>query len=151
MKLRGYRQADEALLNGPWPSGELLGMRCADRPALAEVTRIPPPSRNNAQVCVIPGVAVVRFGDLDWVSRRTRLEIGFLTRAGDSAADVLRVALGHAFDVLNLRRVYGWSTPAMRINDENLSAAGMHREAVVPDSFWVDGRAVEREIWGAVA
>jgi hypothetical protein len=112
MMLRGYRTRDAELLTGPWLPGELLGLPVAGRPPLAEPAVTPPPRDRTAELCVVPGLAFVRFSDIDWIKRRARLETGVRPEAADSVEQLLKSAVAHAFQVLNLHRVYGWVTPA---------------------------------------
>lgn len=152
MKLRGYRDDDRALLTGDWLPGELLGRTPAVRPALAERTGISADQDRRAEVYVIDGIGVVRFAELDWVHRRARIETGLLPTSGGGAGTVLlRALLAHAFDVLNLHRVYGWITPETGADDSSaLLAAGFRREAEVPAAGWLAGRLVPRELWAAM-
>jgi hypothetical protein len=150
MKLRGYRGGDRALLTGRWPAGELLGLPMTNWPALAEPTTVEPPAGPDVELCVVPGVAFVRYTDLDWVHRRARLEIGARPGHADAVDLLLKLAVTHGFVSLNLRRLYGWVTPATRPATQALESAGFLREASVPDCGWLDGGPVEREIWGAV-
>lgn len=142
--LTGYRQTDHALLGGHWLRGELLGLPDPDWPALAEPTAI---ERKN--VYVVRGRAVVRFADLDWVHRRARLEIGVQPDAGD-LVELVRLAVGHGFGTLNLRRLHGWVTLAAGTPVAPLEAAGFAREAMVPRAVWHRGTPVGRELWGVV-
>jgi hypothetical protein len=151
MKLRGYRGDDRALLTGRWPAGELLGLPMANWPALAEPTTVEPPAGPGEELCVVAGVAFVRYTELDWVHRRARLEIGVAHERHADAVDLLvKLAVTHGFVSLNLRRLYGFVTPAARPGTPALESAGFLREASVPDGGWLDGGPVEREIWGAV-
>lgn len=150
MMLRGYRAADRGLLTGDWLPDELLGRPVADRPALAEPATVTPPTDDTSELCVVPGTAFVRFTELDWVNRRARLSTGLRPEAVDDAEVLLKSAVSHGFRVLNLHRLYGWVTPACGASIEALHDAGFQLEATVPDAVWLDGRPVERQIWGAV-
>jgi hypothetical protein len=150
MNLRGYRSADRPLLTGAWLAGELLGVPPSDRPMLAPAATMPPPADDTAEVCVAPGRAVIRFAEIDWVHRRARLEIGVQPDQDDTAALVVDAAVAHGFDVLNLRRIYGWVTPAAQPSTDLLERAGFQREAAIPNGYWLDGQPVEREIWGVI-
>lgn len=150
MMLRGYRDSDRALLTGYWLPGELVGRPVADRPPLAEPTTVTPPADPTTEMCVVPGTAFVRFTDLDWVNRRARLETGLRPEAVDDGEVLLKSAVSHGFRVLNLHRVYGWVTPACGVPVAALRDAGFQLEATVPDAIWLDGRPVERQLWGAV-
>lgn len=162
MMLRGYRDTDLPLLTGRWLPGELLGLAVPGRPALAEPARVPAPQGPDAdgaaaqddELCVVPGTGFVRLTGLDWVHRRARLEIGLRAGADGSAEPLLKAALDHAFRVLNLRRVFGWVTPAVALpdglpRDALLRGAGLAPEADIPRALWLDGRPVARQIWGA--
>lgn len=150
MMLRGYRSGDRPLLTGPWPAGELLGLPMANWPALAEPTTLDPPADHSAELCVVPGVAFVRYTELDWVHRRARLEIGLQPGHADAVDLLVKTAVAHGFVGLNLHRLHGWVTPATRPLTTALESAGFRREASVPGGAWLDGGSVEREIWGAV-
>ncbi len=150
MRLRGYRDADAPLLTGPYPSGELLGLPSADRPPLAAPTSVPPPRDSEVELCVASGVGFARFTELDPVARCARLETGVRPDAAGTAADLLGAALAHGFDVLNLRRMYGWVTPAAGERSDLLAEAGFEKEAAVPNGGWHDGRPVDRQIWAVV-
>ncbi|HET6704596.1 hypothetical protein [Amycolatopsis sp.] len=148
MKLRGYRGTDRDLLHGPWLAGELLGLPLDDWPALADPTHVPPPAGDDEELCVTDG-AFVRYTGIDWVHRRARVEIG--VHSGLSDVDsILCAAVEHGFTGLNLRRLHGWVTPAIRQHTEALAAAGFRREAVVPAATWFDGAPAAREIWGTI-
>lgn len=91
---------------------------------------------------------------MDWVHRRARLEIGLRSGAAGGAEPLLKAALDHAFRALNLRRVFGWVTPAVPLpdgisRDALLRDAGLAPEAAIPRALWLDGRPVARQIWGA--
>jgi hypothetical protein len=184
LRLRGYRAADLPLLSGDWLPGELLGLPVPGRPALADPASVPPPSPDRGpaeELLVLPDTAFVRFSEVDWVHRRARLEIGLRPGAAAVAGPLLRAALAHAYRTLNLRRVYGWFTPAAvdgrAVHDaptpydapaahgapaahdtaggerppgaeELLRGAGLSFEAGVPQALWLDGRPVDRQIWG---
>lgn len=150
MRLRGYRDAHAPLLSGPYPPGELLGLPQADWPALAEPSSVPPPRDREVELCVAPGVGFARFSELDPVARCGRLETGMRPEAAGAARDLLDAALAHGFTVLNLRRVYGWVTPAAGARADLLADAGFEKEAAVPGGAWHDGRPVDRQIWAAV-
>ncbi|RBM20481.1 hypothetical protein [Streptomyces sp. PT12] len=149
MRLRGYRDGDRALLTGRWLPGELLGLPLPGWPALAEPTAVPPPSGPGDELCVAPG-AFVRYADIDWVGRSARVETGRAPDAPTTAEALLEAAVAHGFHRLNLRRLYGWVTPAAPTPTTALTDAGFTREASVPEHLWLGGRAVEREIWGAL-
>jgi hypothetical protein len=162
MMLRGYRDTDLPLLTGGWLPGELLGLPVPGRPALAEPAQVPPPrdpgddvaAGRDDELCVVPGTGFVRLTALDWVHRRARLEIGLRPGAENGAEPLLKAALDHAFRALNLRRVFGWVTPAVPLpdglpRDALLRDAGLSREADIPRALWLDGRPVARQIWGA--
>ncbi len=160
LRLRGYRAADLPLLSGDWLPGELLGLAVPGRPALADPASVPPPSPDRGpaeELLVLPDTAFVRFSEVDWVHRRARLEIGLRPGAAAVAGPLLRAALAHAYRTLNLRRVYGWFTPAAHATaggerppgaEELLRGAGLSFEAGVPQALWLDGRPVDRQIWG---
>ncbi|WP_043725623.1 hypothetical protein [Kutzneria sp. 744] len=63
---------------------------------------------------------------------------------------VLKTVVLHGFLTLNLSRIYGWVTPTLGAPTDVLADVGFQREAVVPEGTWLDGRPVDREIWGAV-
>lgn len=148
MKLRGYRESDADLLTGPWLPGELLGLPLADWPPLAEPTAVPPPAGPDEELCVAPGLGVVRYTELDWVHRRARVEIGL--HDVDGLDELLTTVVAHGFTTLNLSRLYGRVTPAVDPPTHLLAAVGFRREAVLPEHTWLDGRPVDREIWGVV-
>jgi hypothetical protein len=150
MRLRGYRDADASLLSGPWLPGELLGLPAADRPALAEPAAVAPPRDREVELCVAPHGGFARFSELDQVARSARLETGLRPDAAETARDLLDAALAHGFEVLNLRRLYGWVTPAAGAPADLLIEAGFTREATVPDGAWYDGRPTDRQIWAVV-
>ena len=150
MMLRGYRGGDARLLSGPWLAGELLGLPVRGRPPLAEEATVEPPRDGSVELCIAPGAAFVRYSELDWTARRARLEIGIRPEAVDATAMLLKTAVAHGFHVLNLHRLYGWVTPAADPPLPVLAGAGFQREASVPSGNWLDGAAVERQIWGAV-
>jgi hypothetical protein len=150
MKLRGYRETDQDLLSGPWLAGDLLGLPLADWPALAEPVTVEPPADHGEELVVAPGVGFVRYTELDWVHRRARVEIGVRPDSHAELAPLVRAAVAHGFHGLNLRRLHGWVTPATGTATGALSEAGFVREATVPDGTWLDGRPVDREIWGAM-
>ncbi|MEU3251185.1 hypothetical protein [Streptomyces sp. NPDC006997] len=149
-RLRGYRSADLPLLSGGWLPGELLGLPDPGRPPLADPSSVPAPTadRPDDELCVVDGVGFVRFTELDWVHRRARIETGLLAGASHLAVPLLETALTHAFSWLNLRRVYGWHTPSGPDGAPALRAAGLAREAEVPQALWLDGRPVSRQLWG---
>ncbi|MEW2520855.1 GNAT family N-acetyltransferase [Actinacidiphila alni] len=162
MMLRGYRDTDLPLLSGDWLPGELLGLPVPGRPPLAEPARVPAPrdpaedgaTGQDDELCVVPGAGFVRLAAVDWVHRRARLEIGLRPGAEGGAEPLLKAALDHAFRALNLRRVFGWVTPAVPLpsglpRDALLRDAGLAPEADVPRALWLDGRPVARQIWGA--
>jgi hypothetical protein len=148
MNLRGYRGTDRDLLTGPWLAGELLGLPIPGWPALAGPTEVPPPAGHDEELCVT-GSAFVRYTEIDWVHRRARLEIGVHNGLSD-LDEVVESAVQHGFTGLNLRRLYGWVTPAARPGSDALTAAGFRREAVVPAATWFDGAPAAREIWGTI-
>lgn len=152
MMLRGYRSGDAALLAGPWLDGELIGLPLAGWPPLADLTAVAPPRGPGDELCVAPEAGFARFAGLDWVHRRARLETGLLPGREDEAGPLLRAAVSYAFGSLNLRRLYGWVTPAAAGTRPAtaLKPAGFRREATVPDGIWLDGRPVEREIWAVI-
>jgi hypothetical protein len=144
MMLTGYRQVDQPLLSGHWLRGELLGLPDPGRPLFAE-----PATIEADNVYVVRDKAVVRFADLDWVHRRARLEIG--VRPGtERLAAIVRAAVRHGFTVLNLRRLYGWVTPAVGTPTEPLKAAGFAEETLVPHAIWHAGVPADRHIWGVI-
>jgi hypothetical protein len=148
MRLRGYRSSDADLLAGPWLPGELLGLPIDDWPPLAAWTSVPPPANPSQELCIAPGLGFVRYAELDWVHRRARVEIGL--RATDGLDVLLKTVVAHGFLTLNLSRVYGWVTPVLDPPTGLLADVGFRREAVLPESTWLDGRPVDREIWGVV-
>ncbi len=148
--LRGYRHSDRGLLRGPWLPGECLGLPLADWPALAEPTTVPAPAGPGDELCVAPGAAFVRYTELDWVHRRARVEIGVQPGHLDAAELLVKSAVAYGFDGLNLRRLYGWVTPAVEPPTGVLAGAGFAREASVPAGIWLAGRPADREIWGVV-
>lgn len=148
MRLRGYRSSDSELLAGPWLPGELLGLPVSGWPALAEPTRVPAPADPSQELCIAPGLGFVRYTALDWVHRRARVEIGL--HGVDGLDVLLKTVMAHGFLTLNLSRIYGWVTPLLRPPVGLLADVGFRREAVLPESTWLDGRPVDREIWGAV-
>lgn len=150
MRLRGYRDADAPLLSGPYAPGELLGLPVAGRPALAEPASVPPPRDREAELCIAPGVGFARFTELDPAARCARLETGVRPGAAGTARELLAAALAHGFEVLNLRRLYGWVTPAAGARADLLADAGFEQEAAVPNGAWHAGRPVDRQIWAAV-
>jgi hypothetical protein len=148
MRLRGYRSGDADLLAGPWLPGELVGLPVADWPPLASLTRVPPPSDPSQELCIAPGLGFVRYTSLDWVHRRARVELGLHCLAGLDV--LLKTVVTHGFLTLNLSRIHGWVTPALEVPTGLLADVGFQREAVVPEGAWLDGRPVDREIWGVV-
>jgi hypothetical protein len=157
MMLRGYRSADVGLLTGPWLDGELIGLPLAGWPPVAELTAVAPPAGPGDELCIAPGAGFARFAGLDWVHRRARLETGLQPGRDGKAAALLEAAVRYAFGTLNLHRLYGWVTPAATPASPAgsgpaaiLEPAGFRREATVPDGIWLDGRPVEREIWGVI-
>ena len=147
MTLQGYREDDRDLLTGSWLAGELLGLPVPDRPPLAEPATVPPPSGDDDELCVLPGVAFVRYTGLDWVHRRARVEIGLREGHEDAASMLAGLAVDHGLRDLRLHRLYGWITPAVSPAARLLTEAGFRREVSVPDGFWLAGKLVEREIW----
>jgi hypothetical protein len=148
MRLRGYRGGDADLLAGPWLPGELLGLPLADWPPLAAPTTVPPPADPGQELCIAPGLGFVRYTELDWVHRRARVEIGL---HGVEGLDVLlKTVVAHGFRTLNLSRLYGWVTPLVEPPTGLLADVGFEREAALPAATWLDGRPVDREIWGVV-
>lgn len=150
MRLRGYRDRDLPLLSGPWLPGELLGLPLPDWPTLAPPTRVPPPAGDDEELCVVSDTASVRFADIDWISRRARLEIGWHRPDTEGLDALLAAAVEHGLRRLNLRRLEGLVTPPAAAPVATLTAAGFRREATVPEHLWLDGRAVDREIWGVI-
>jgi hypothetical protein len=148
--LRGYRSTDRGLLAGPWLPGELLGLPLPDWPALAAPTAVAPPAGPDDELCVVPGVAFVRFAELDWVHRRARLEIGVAPGPAPDADLLVKSAVAHAVQTLGLRRLHGWVTPTVDPPTAALAAAGFRREATVPEAVWLDGGPRTREVWGLV-
>jgi hypothetical protein len=148
MRLRGYRGGDAGLLAGRWLPGELLGLPIAAWPPLAPHTRVPPPADPSQEMCIAPGLGFVRYTALDWVHRRARVEIGL--HAVDGVDVLMKTVVAHGFLTLNLSRLYGWVTPALATPAGLLTDVGFRREAVLPESTWLDGRPVDREIWGVV-
>jgi hypothetical protein len=148
--LRGYRSEDVPLLTGHWLRAELLGLAPPGVPGTADPTVVPAPRDATEELCILPGAGFVRFAELDWVHRRARLEIGLQPKAAGCALSALTVALTHALRVLNLHRVYGWATPDAGAPTALLAQAGLRQEATVPEAFWLGGRPVGRQIWGAV-
>ncbi|TDV54813.1 GNAT family N-acetyltransferase [Actinophytocola oryzae] len=144
MTITGYRQTDRPLLSGHWLRGELLGVPDPDAPVLTLPASIEPKN-----VYVVRDTAVVHFAELDWVHRRARLEIGLRPGTHD-LAEVVRLAVRHGFVVLNLRRLYGWVTPAVATPTEPLEAAGFVRETLVPQAIWHAGGPVDRQQWGVL-
>jgi RimJ/RimL family protein N-acetyltransferase len=82
------------------------------------------------------------------VHRRARVEIGL--QAVHSLDVLLKTVVAHGFLTLNLSRLYGWVTPALDPPVGLLADVGFQREATLPESAWLDGRPVDREIWGVV-
>ncbi|UED82958.1 GNAT family N-acetyltransferase [Streptomyces profundus] len=150
MRLRGYRDRDRPLLTGTWLPGELLGLPLPNRPALAAPTQVPAPAEGDDELCVVPDVGFARFTDIDWVSRRARLEIGWHRQDTEGVDDLLTAAVAHGRHRLNLRRLHGLVTPLAAPPRAVLTGAGFRHEATVPEHLWLDGRAVSREIWGCV-
>jgi hypothetical protein len=151
MRLSGYRETDRQLLTGHWLPGELLATPLADRPALAGPIAIPAPdNRPEQRLCVLRDLGFVRFVELDWVHRRARLEIGVQDATVDEMTSMVRLAVDHGFDVLNLRRLFGWRTPAAVAPTEPLSRGGFVQEGVLPRATWLAGEQVDRQIWGVV-
>lgn len=148
--LRGYRSTDRGLLRGPWLPGELLGLPLPDWPALAEPTTVAPPAGPDDEICVVPGVAFVRFAELDWVHRRARLEIGVAPGHAPDLDLLVKSAVAHGLHTLGLRRMHGWVTPLTEPPTAALTAAGFTREATVPEAVWLDGAPRTREIWAVV-
>lgn len=147
-RLRGYRETDRPLLTGPWLAGELLGTPPHGRPALAEPVVVPTPADD--ELCVVPGVAFIRYTELDWIHRRARLEIGAHTDDIGVLGELVRLAVAHGFAGLNLHRLYGWRTPAAALDAGVLGEHGFRCEAVIPQAAWLAGGPVDREIWGVV-
>lgn len=150
MRLRGYRDADAPLLSGPYQPGELLGLPQPDRPPLAEPATVPPPRDREAELCIAQDAGFARFSELDHAARCARLETAVLPGAAGTAGDLLAAALAHGFRVLDMRRLYGWATPAAGARCDLLAEAGFALEAVVPCGVWYDGRPVDRQLWAAV-
>lgn len=153
MMLKGYRAADARLLTGPWLPGELLALPTPGRPALAEPVTVRPAVDDSEELCVVPGAGFVRYTEIDWIHRHARLEIGLGSGAeftADELGVLLKNAVAHGFGALNLRRLYGWVTPAAQPPTEAVEAAGFRREARLPQALWLDGRPVDREIWGVI-
>lgn len=150
MMLRGYRTDDLGLLSGTWLSGELLGLPLPNWPVLAEPATAAPPSDETSELFLAPGIGFARFCDIDWVHRRARLETGLRREAAGSAELLVKTALAHGFRTLNLRRVYGWVTPATCPPVHVYDRAGFQREATIPSAIWFDGKPVAREIWATV-
>jgi hypothetical protein len=148
MRLRGYRGSDADLLAGRWLPGELLGLPLADWPPLAAPTSVPPPADPGQELCIAPGLGFVRYTELDWVHRRARVEIGLHSVEGLDV--LLKTVVAHGFLTLNLSRLHGWVTPLVDPPIGLLTDVGFKREAVLPEATWLDGRPVDREIWGVV-
>jgi hypothetical protein len=146
MRLRGYRRSDADLLAGPWLPGELLGLPIAEWPPLAPPTQVPPPDDASQELCIAPGLGFVRYTALDWVHRRAQVQIGL--HSADGLDVLLKTVVAHGFLTLNLSRLYGWVTPVLETPTGLLADVGFRREAVLPESTWLDGRPVDREIWG---
>lgn len=147
MMLRGYRDDDKVLLTGRWLQGELLGLPVPGMPPLAEPSSLAPPADDDEELCVVPGVAFVRYTGLDWVHRRARVEIGVREGQVGAAGTLARMAADHGLLELRLHRLYGWCTPAATPTAPLLAGAGFRREVSVPGGFWLAGELVEREIW----
>ncbi len=153
MRLSGYRSAERGLLSGHWLPGELLSRPLTEWPVLAEPVTVPPPGeRPDERLCLVSGVAFVRFCEIDWIVRRARLEIGLSDSdtALDAGLGVLRLAVEHAHEVLGLRRLHGWVTQAADAPTDLLADAGFRQEAAVPRAVWHNGAAMQREIWGMI-
>jgi hypothetical protein len=150
MMLRGYRSSDSRLLSGPWLDGELAGLPLACWPALAEPSAVPPPSGPDEELCIAPGVGFVRYTELDWVHRRARVETGLQPGHADAAGPLLQAAVAYGLADLNLRKLHGWVTPATGVAAAAPDLAGFRLEASVPDGIWLEGRAVERQIWAVI-
>ncbi|HEY8980273.1 MAG TPA: GNAT family protein [Streptomyces sp.] len=151
MKISGYREADRALLAGPWIPGELLALPVADRPPLADPHTVAlPDGGDHEELFVVRDTAVVRYADIDWVARRARLEIGVREGAEDRAAEVLAVAVPFAFGVLGLRRLHGRVTLSPEAPVAALEKAGFGREGVALDDVWFGGVLTDREIWAVL-
>jgi hypothetical protein len=151
MILSGYRQSDRPLLTGHWLPGELLAAPLDDWPALAAPTVIAPPDKQSDQrLCLVRGLGFIRFIELDWVHRRARVEIGCHQSTVDGLDTMVRLAVSHGFEALNLHRLFGWRTPMAGVPTGPLNRAGLVREGVVPRGSWLAGEQVDREIWGVV-
>lgn len=150
MMLRGYRSSDSSLLSGPWLDGELVGLPLANWPALADPATVAPPSGAHEELYIAPGIGFVRYTELDWVHRRARVETGLQPDQDDAAERLLRVAVAYGLRDLNLHRLHGWVTPGTGLAADALSLVGFRHEASVPESVWLDGRAVGRQIWAVV-
>jgi hypothetical protein len=150
MMLRGYRDGDRELLTGWWLAGELLGTPVPGQPPLAEPSTADPPSGPDEEFCIAPGVAFVRYAELDWVHRRARVEIGVRPGHEDAVPALACAAVEHGLRELMLHRLYGWVTPSGRPDTRALLSAGFRREVSVPDGLWHAGGLVEREIWATI-
>jgi len=150
MMLRGYRSSDSSLLSGPWLDGELAGLPLACWPALADRSTVPPPSGPDEELFIAPGVGFVRYTELDWVHRRARVETGLQPEHTDAAGPLLQAAVTYGLEDLNLHKLHGWVTPATGVAATAPDLAGFRLEASVPDGIWLDGRAVERQIWAVI-
>jgi hypothetical protein len=154
----GYRPRQAPLLAGAWAVGELLCFAddAGGAGGIGVRTVAPAPGDGSdrtplRRLMILPEVGFVRFTEIEGVHRRARLEVG-LQGAFDAAAAsrALTLARECAFGDLNLNRVYGWvratAAPVLAL----LPNAGFAPEAAIPAGARVDGRLVDRQLWGAL-
>lgn len=147
--LVGYRAAHAALLEGAWIGGELLSFSRNEARSPVTVRSVAAAETSSERLLVVPGVAFVRFAEIEPVHRRARLDIGIQGEFDPKRAeDVLALACETAFTHMNLRRLYGWVRPGHAPTCAVLALAGFEPEVTVPDALRVGGALVPREIWG---
>jgi hypothetical protein len=151
LELTGYRQAHAPLLEGAWIAGELLSFSSNEARSAVAIRSAGPADASTERLLVVPGVAFVRFAELELVHRRARLEIGVQGGFDPAKASaLLALACETAFVHLNLHRVYGWVRPGHAPTSAVLALAGFEPEVSVPDALRVDGVLGRRELWGTL-
>jgi len=154
--LVGYRPGHAPLLAGAWAGGELLCFADDEARRAGVRTVAPEPGGGSdwtprRRLMILPEVGFVRFTEIEGVHRRARLEIGIQGEFdAAAAARVLALARDSAFGDLNLNRVYGWVRATQAPVLALLPGAGFAPEAAVPAGARVDGRLVDRRLWGAL-
>ncbi|MFD4635855.1 hypothetical protein ACFWN2_01000 [Lentzea sp. NPDC058436] len=148
-RLTGYRRRAEEFHRGRWLVGDLVSFRDDRRVPLFHDE--PPETRSVSRTLVSPGHAWVSFTGIDWIDRRARLEMRVLDAGPSDRLDALVAeAVEVAFGRFGLLRLEGWVTPGHYDVAPALLDNGFVMEAVVPHAIRVDGKPVDRQIWGKV-